>query len=43
MEMLSNNTNITYKEYIEIYKNIYGNEIIKNISPITNNSSLKDN
>ena len=43
MEMLSNNTNITYKEYIEIYKNIYGDEIIKNISPITNNSSLKDN
>lgn len=43
MEMLSNNTNITYKEYIEIYKNIYGNEIIKNISLITNNSSLKDN
>ena len=43
MEMLSNNTNITYKEYIEIYKNIYGDEIIKNISLITNNSSLKDN
>lgn len=32
MEILSNNQTINYDEYLEIYKNVYGIEIINNIS-----------
>ncbi len=31
MEILSNNTNINYEEYIKIYENTYGKNISKNI------------